>query len=71
MHVSSIKIDPYLNVDAGTMNPKEYVWTVKPLACSKPDSYLLRKGMVNVLSSTTVVRSILTWATTNVISTSL
>lgn len=23
MHVSSIKIDPYLNVDAGTMNPKE------------------------------------------------
>lgn len=23
-HVSSIKIDPYLNVDAGTMNPKEY-----------------------------------------------
>ncbi|KAK8195412.1 CTP synthase-like protein [Phyllosticta capitalensis] len=24
MHVSSIKIDPYLNVDAGTMNPKEH-----------------------------------------------
>jgi CTP synthase (UTP-ammonia lyase) len=24
LHVSSIKIDPYLNVDAGTMNPKEY-----------------------------------------------
>jgi CTP synthase len=23
-HVSSIKVDPYLNVDAGTMNPKEY-----------------------------------------------
>ncbi|KAF2634619.1 CTP synthase-like protein [Massarina eburnea CBS 473.64] len=23
-HVSSIKIDPYLNVDAGTMNPKEH-----------------------------------------------
>jgi hypothetical protein len=22
-HVSSIKVDPYLNVDAGTMNPKE------------------------------------------------
>lgn len=26
MHVSSIKIDPYLNVDAGTMNPKEYAF---------------------------------------------
>lgn len=25
LYVSSIKIDPYLNVDAGTMNPKEYV----------------------------------------------
>jgi hypothetical protein len=24
LHVSSIKVDPYLNVDAGTMNPKEY-----------------------------------------------
>ena len=24
-HVSMIKIDPYLNVDAGLMNPKEYV----------------------------------------------
>jgi CTP synthase len=24
LKVSSIKIDPYLNVDAGTMNPKEY-----------------------------------------------
>jgi CTP synthase (UTP-ammonia lyase) len=24
-HVSAIKIDPYLNVDAGTMNPKEFV----------------------------------------------
>ncbi|KAF2028194.1 CTP synthase-like protein [Setomelanomma holmii] len=23
-HVSSIKVDPYLNVDAGTMNPKEH-----------------------------------------------
>jgi CTP synthase (UTP-ammonia lyase) len=22
-NVSSIKVDPYLNVDAGTMNPKE------------------------------------------------
>lgn len=26
VHVTSIKIDPYLNVDAGLMNPKEYVW---------------------------------------------
>ena len=25
MHVSSIKIDPYMNVDAGTMAPTEYV----------------------------------------------
>lgn len=24
LYVSSIKVDPYLNVDAGTMNPKEY-----------------------------------------------
>ncbi|KAL5119275.1 CTP synthase ura7 [Pleosporales sp. CAS-2024a] len=24
LHVSSIKVDPYLNVDAGTMNPKEH-----------------------------------------------
>ena len=24
MKVSSIKIDPYINVDAGTMNPKEH-----------------------------------------------
>jgi len=23
-YVSSIKVDPYLNVDAGTMNPKEH-----------------------------------------------
>jgi CTP synthase len=23
LKVSSIKVDPYLNVDAGTMNPKE------------------------------------------------
>jgi hypothetical protein len=27
--VSSIKIDPYMNVDAGTMAPTEYV----PLTC--------------------------------------
>jgi hypothetical protein len=27
-YVSSIKVDPYLNVDAGTMNPKEYAQTL-------------------------------------------
>jgi hypothetical protein len=27
LYVSSIKVDPYLNVDAGTMNPKEYAQT--------------------------------------------
>jgi len=27
MHVSSIKVDPYMNVDAGTMAPTEYAST--------------------------------------------
>jgi hypothetical protein len=62
VHVSSIKIDPYLNVDAGTMNPKEYVSTFSMLG-----SIILThdSGMERSSYSTTVERSIWTWATTS------
>lgn len=35
LKVSSIKIDPYLNIDAGTMSPLEFVLSHEPRDCTK------------------------------------
>jgi CTP synthase len=46
-HVSSIKVDPYLNVDAGTMNPKECAFL--PPRRTRITDPLFRHGEVFVL----------------------
>ncbi|KAJ8104716.1 hypothetical protein OPT61_g10611 [Boeremia exigua] len=64
-HVSSIKIDPYLNVDAGTMNPKEYA--ARPPG---PQHTEQRAGTARSSSSPTAARSTSISATTSATSTS-
>lgn len=66
LHVTAIKIDPYMNVDAGTMAPTEYVVPPQP-----PRSELSRPtGTEKSLCSMTAEKSISTLETTSGISTS-
>ena len=54
-HVTAIKIDPYLNVDAGTMAPTEYISVIHLLRLS-PDPICKILGTAKSLSSMMVER---------------
>lgn len=64
VHVTSIKIDPYLNIDAGTFSPYEHGTYLFGCVCVISDSKLLifqGKSMY----WTMVVKSIWIWGTMN------
>ena len=61
-HVSSIKVDPYLNVDAGTMNPKEYVPSLRIHGSAQAEQHA---DMARSLSSPTAAKSTSISATTS------
>lgn len=64
--VSSIKIDPYMNIDAGTMRPKEYVRTHAVSIAMGNKRLTTTLGMVNVLCSMMEERLTSTSGTTSV-----
>lgn len=70
-NVTAIKIDPYMNIDAGTMSPTEHG---KSFTCLEPGSpcgcsaWLTRSRaakQARCLFSTTAARPTWTWATTS------
>ena len=63
-YVSSIKVDPYMNVDAGTMAPTEYDATIGQVATSESISDL-GLGMARFSYLTMAEKLTWTWATTN------
>lgn len=74
MHVSSIKVDPYMNVDAGTMAPTEYVPLSIHILLPRLSSLTADRRISDMgrsLSSTTGERLISILETTNDTSISL
>jgi hypothetical protein len=63
LKVTAIKIDPYMNIDAGTMRPTEHGKIVFNQSSNRLELEIKGKSM----SSTMAERSIWIWETMNVI----
>jgi hypothetical protein len=50
LKVTAIKIDPYMNIDAGTMRPQEHGTIKKGYLPYNPDVYLLQARCMSLMT---------------------